>query len=105
MSPDWQQPNLLDELEATIVTVTVVAPNLLDRAHPAGDVIVQQGGHFALAALDGRDGKHSSWSFIDLGAVLGVVTCSIHGNTIDPTRARLLADQLNTWADRKDPRP
>lgn len=104
MSGDWTQPSLIDELEAAVVTVEQVAPRLFDRAHVAGDVFVQrEGGHFALAALDGHDCRRSTWSFINLGNVLGVVTCSIHGNTIDPDRARALAGALTDWADRADP--
>ena len=104
MSSDWTQPSLIDELEAAVVTVEQVAPRLFDRAHVAGDVFVQRdGGHFALAALDDRDCRRSTWAFINLGSVLGMVTCSIHGNTIDPARARLLASALTDWADRTDP--
>lgn len=99
------QPTLFDHLEAAVETVTKVAPNLFDKAHPAGDLVVQNDGHFVMAALDGRDGRCSVWAFLDMGPVLNVLTCSIHGNSIDPARARALADQLHAWADRKDPRP
>jgi len=97
----YTQPDLLDYLTSTVLTVEVVAPNLFDRAHEAGDVIVQQGGHFAMESLNGHDGQHGAWVFIDLGGVLGVVTCAVHGNTIDPVRARALAAALTSWADRR----
>lgn len=103
MSGDWTQPSLIDELEEAVLTVEQVAPRLFDRAHVAGDVFVQRdGGHFALAALNDSGCRRSTWSFINLGSVLGMATCSIHGNTIDPVRARLLASALTDWADRAD---
>lgn len=105
-APSDNEPTLFDYLDAAVQTVQKVAPNLFDRAHPAGDLIVQDGsGHFAMAALDDQTGRHSVWAFIDLGAVLGVSVCTVHGNTIDPARARALAAALTAWADRKDPRP
>jgi hypothetical protein len=95
---------LFDTLEAAIETVTKVAPDLFNRAHHAGDLVAQNGNHFAMASLDGRDGKCSVWAFLDMGTVLSVVTCTVHGNSINPARARALGEHLIAWADRKDPR-
>lgn len=100
------EPTLFDYLESAVETVTKVAPDLFAKAHPAGDLVIQDGaGHFAMAALDGRDGRCSVWAFLDLGPVLAVCTCTIHGNSIDPARARALGEHLTAWADRREPRP
>lgn len=99
-------PDLLDHLDAAVHTVEHVAPNLFDRAHPAGDLTVQREGHFALGALPAHGEKCGRvWAFLDLGQVLAVLTCTLHGNTIDPARARALGEHLITWADRKEGRP
>ena len=103
-------PDLLDMLDAAIETVEKVAPNLMDRAHPAGDLVIQErGGHFVMASLPsdtGRTGRcqHSVWAFLDMGSVLNVLTCAVHGNSIDPERARQLGRHLLTWADRAEAR-
>ena len=102
---DHSEPTLFDYLEAAVETVTKVAPDLFSNAHPAADLIVQHsGGHFAMGSLPEHGGTRCTvWAFIDLGAVLGVSACTIHGNTIDPARARALAGALVAWADRREP--
>lgn len=105
---DHTEPTLFDHLEAAVETVTKIAPNLFDKAHPAGDLIVQDGyGHFVMASAPDTSGrqdpcKQGVWAFLDMGSVLNVLTCSIHGNSIDPARARALGEHLIAWADRKE---
>lgn len=104
MSTEYEQPDLLSYLNAAVETVTKVAPNLFEKAHPAGDLVVQHGagGHFVLGAIPDRDGRCRVWAFLDMGSVLNVLTCTIHGNSIDPARARALAGALVAWADRAE---
>lgn len=97
---DYEQPDLLSYLDAAVTTVKEVAPNLFDKAHPAGDLVVQDGyGHFVMASTPDTSGrqdkcKQGVWAFLDMGSVLNVLTCTIHGNSIDPARARALAGAL-----------
>ena len=108
MSADYEQPDLLSYLDAAVTTVTKVAPNLFDKAHPAGDLVAQDGyGHFVMASAPDTSGrqdrcKQGVWTFLDMGPVLNVLTCTIHGNSIDPPRARALGQHLIAWADRRE---